>query len=68
MTKSDRASPPERVLVVGPREFDVLRLLWERGPATVRQLHTWLSADPPIAYTTRWGRIRRDRPRKPCAS
>ncbi len=52
MTTPDFASPPDRVLVVGPRELDVLRLLWEHGPATVRQLHTWLIAEPPIAYST----------------
>lgn len=27
-----------------------MRLLWTRGPATVRQLLTWLTADPPISY------------------
>jgi len=29
-----------------------MRLLWTRGPATVRQLLTWLIADPPIGYQT----------------
>jgi len=52
MTRSNLASPPDRALTVGPRGIDVLRLLWEHGPATVRQLHTWLVAEPPIAYTT----------------
>ena len=52
MATSEHASPPDRVLTIGPRQLDVLRPLWEHGPATVPQLHTWLSADPPIAYTT----------------
>ncbi len=38
--------------LLGPRQADIMRLLWTRGPATVRQLLTWLTADPPIAYTT----------------
>jgi predicted transcriptional regulator len=44
MTTANLASPPDRVLTIGPRQLDVLRLLWEHGPATMRQLHTWLSA------------------------
>ena len=52
MTTPDLVSPPERVLVVGPRGLDVLRLLWQHGPATVRELLTWLSTDPPLAYQT----------------
>jgi BlaI family penicillinase repressor len=52
MTTPDLASPPDRILVVGPRELDVLRLLWADGPATVRQLHTALITDPPISYNT----------------
>jgi predicted transcriptional regulator len=52
MTRSDLPTPSDRVLVLGPRELDVMRLLWEHGPATVRELHTWLLAEPPIAYST----------------
>jgi predicted transcriptional regulator len=52
MTRSDFVSPSGRVLTIGPRQLDVLRLLWEHGPTTVTQLHTWLCAEPPIAYTT----------------
>ena len=52
MTIPDLAAPLDRVLVVGPRGLDILRLLWKHGPATVRQLHTWLSTEPPIAYNT----------------
>jgi Penicillinase repressor len=38
--------------LLGPRQADVMRLLWTRGPATVRQMLTWLTADPPIVYQT----------------
>jgi predicted transcriptional regulator len=50
MTRSDIVSPADRVLTIGPRGLDVLRLLWEHGPATVRQLLTWLTSDPPLTY------------------
>ena len=33
-------------------ELDVLRVLWEIGPATVRDVHARLSASKPLAYTT----------------
>src|SRR6266545_3265695 len=36
--------------LLGPRQDDVIRLILTRGPATVRQLLTWLTADPPISY------------------
>jgi predicted transcriptional regulator len=29
-----------------------MHLLWARGPATGRTLHTWLAADNPLPYTT----------------
>ncbi len=29
--------------LLGPRQADIMRLLWTRGPATVRQLLTWLT-------------------------
>jgi predicted transcriptional regulator len=32
-------------------ELDILRILWERGPATVRDVHEALSAERPIGYT-----------------
>jgi len=38
--------------LLGPRQADVMRLLWARGPATVRQLLSWLTADRPLAYQT----------------
>ena len=43
---------------LGPRQVDVMRLLWAHGPATVRQLLTWLSADPPISYQNIWNSVR----------
>jgi predicted transcriptional regulator len=33
-------------------ELAILRVLWERGPSTVRQVHDVLSRDRPAAYTT----------------
>jgi predicted transcriptional regulator len=33
-------------------ELSILRVLWERGPSTVRQVHEILSRDRPAVYTT----------------
>lgn len=33
-------------------ELAILRILWQRGPSTVRQVHDVLSRDRPGAYTT----------------
>ncbi len=33
-------------------ELAILRVLWDRGPSTVRQVHEVLSADRELAYTT----------------
>ena len=33
-------------------ELTVLRVLWERGPRTVRQVHEELGVDRPVGYTT----------------
>jgi BlaI family transcriptional regulator, penicillinase repressor len=33
-------------------ELGILRVLWERGPSTVRQVHDVLSRERPTAYTT----------------
>ena len=33
-------------------ELAILRVLWERGASTVRQVHEMLSPDRPTAYTT----------------
>ncbi|BDU78547.1 BlaI/MecI/CopY family transcriptional regulator [Mesoterricola sediminis] len=33
-------------------ELAILRVLWDRGPSTVRQVHEVLSADKDLGYTT----------------
>jgi predicted transcriptional regulator len=33
-------------------ELAILRILWDRGPSTVRQVHDVLSRERPTAYTT----------------
>src|SRR5512145_961220 len=33
-------------------ELAILRVLWKRGPSTVRQVHEVLSRERPTAYTT----------------
>jgi predicted transcriptional regulator len=33
-------------------ELDVLRVLWERGPSTVREVHEVVSAGKDVGYTT----------------
>ena len=33
-------------------ELAILRILWERGPSTVRQVHDTLGRERPTAYTT----------------
>jgi len=45
MKKSSIPKPTEA-------ELAILRVLWERGPSTVRQVHDVLAADRPLAYTT----------------
>ena len=35
-----------------PSELEILRVLWERGPSTVREVHEVLSAQKPIGYTS----------------
>ena len=44
-----RTTPPPRPT---DAELAILRVLWERGPSTVRQVHDVLSRDRPAAYTT----------------
>jgi BlaI family transcriptional regulator, penicillinase repressor len=44
-----RNTPPPRPT---DAELAILRVLWERGPSTVRQVHDVLSRDRPAAYTT----------------
>jgi BlaI family transcriptional regulator, penicillinase repressor len=43
-----------RVLTPKPTdaELAILRILWERGPSTVRQVHELLARDRQAAYTT----------------
>ncbi len=33
-------------------ELEILSVLWDHGPSTVRQVHDLLGADPPRGYTT----------------
>src|ERR1700688_2099634 len=33
-------------------ELEILRVLWDRGPSTVRQVHTVLEQARPVGYTT----------------
>ena len=33
-------------------ELEILRVLWERGPSTVREVHQTLSAKKPMGYTS----------------
>jgi predicted transcriptional regulator len=33
-------------------ELAILRILWERGPSTVKDVHEALSATKPVGYTT----------------
>lgn len=52
-----------------PSELEILRVLWSRGPSTVREVHEALSAKKPVGYTstlklmqimTEKGLVRRD--------
>jgi len=33
-------------------ELEILHILWERGPSTVREVHEALSAHKPVGYTS----------------
>jgi len=35
-----------------PAELEILRVLWQRGPSTVREVHVTLSEHRPTGYTT----------------
>jgi BlaI family transcriptional regulator, penicillinase repressor len=35
-----------------PAELEILRVLWQRGPSTVREVHATLSEARPTGYTT----------------
>jgi BlaI family transcriptional regulator, penicillinase repressor len=45
MTRSPLPKPTDA-------ELAILRVLWVRGPSTVRQVHEVLSRERPVAYTT----------------
>lgn len=45
-------STSDLALLLGPRQAEIMRLLWLYGPATAREVHTWLIADQRLAYTT----------------
>lgn len=34
------------------REIEILKILWELGPATVREVHERMSQDTPLAFNT----------------
>lgn len=42
------SNPPEPT----EAELDILRVLWQHGDCTVRQVHESLARDNPVAYTT----------------
>ncbi len=33
-------------------ELEILQVIWEKGPSTVRQVHESMGGDPPRGYTT----------------
>src|SRR6266487_5395250 len=39
-------------LLLGPRQADIMRLIWTYGPATVRKLHEDLKREHALAYNT----------------
>ena len=34
------------------RELEILKILWDHGPASVREVHEWMSPDRELAYNT----------------
>jgi BlaI family penicillinase repressor len=42
----------ERLLKPTATELEILRVLWERGPSTVREVHEVLARSKAIGYTT----------------
>ena len=48
MATAPRATTPRPT----DAELSILRVLWERGPSTVRQVHDVLGRERPAAYTT----------------
>ena len=45
MTEGDRPQPTNS-------ELEILRVLWERGPSTVREVYDELKRAKPVGYTT----------------
>lgn len=45
MTKRDAVRPTNA-------ELEILRVLWQRGPSTVRDVHAAVERDEPVGYTT----------------
>ena len=45
-------STPDLTSLLGFRQAQIMRQFWEHGPATVRELHTRLTADSPLTYNT----------------
>jgi BlaI family penicillinase repressor len=45
MTQGDRPQPTNS-------ELEILRVLWERGPSTVREVYDELKRAKPVGYTT----------------
>jgi BlaI family penicillinase repressor len=43
---------PTRRLTLTARELDIMRVVWDRNGATVREVHSALTAERPAAYTT----------------
>ncbi|MGA3213596.1 MAG: BlaI/MecI/CopY family transcriptional regulator [Terriglobales bacterium] len=43
---------PEPPLKPTAAELEILRILWERGPSTVREVHEAFTANRPVGYTT----------------
>ena len=43
---------PSRLPKPTSAELEILRVLWERGPSTVREVYGVLSGQKPIGYTT----------------
>jgi BlaI family transcriptional regulator, penicillinase repressor len=35
-----------------PREMEILKVLWEKGPSSVRAVHRYLAQDEDLAYNT----------------
>jgi predicted transcriptional regulator len=46
MTRKDPAPHPTNA------ELEILRVLWRRGPSTVREVHESLDREPRVGYTT----------------